>query len=215
MSPRKLALILGFLVLLPFAVAQSDQKAPSPKNEIGLLLGGAKTSELTVTGQNRKVSFGTGLTFQANYARRLTGTSGVAVYLEVPFLAAPLVDISSEVAEVPANYASLFVTPSLRLQVAPNGGFSPWLSVGGGYARFDSSKELQDGSPNPSRIAANKGAIQFGGGADFRVPVKLIVPFKLRLELRDIVSGKANYNADTGGGRQHNLVFSGGFVVSF
>jgi opacity protein-like surface antigen len=215
MSPRKLVLLFSFVVLLPFAAAQSDQKAPLHKNEIGLLLGGAKTSEFTVTGQNRKISFGTGLTFQANYARRLAGSSGVGVYLEVPFLAAPLVDISSEVAEVPANYASLFVTPSLRLQLAPGGGFSPWFSVGGGYARFDSSKELQDGSPNAGRIAANKSAIQFGGGADFHVPVKLIVPFKLRLELRDIVSGKANYNVDTGSGRQHNLVFSGGFVVSF
>lgn len=211
MNARRLVIVLvGSFTLLAAASVQAQHK-----NELGLLIGGTKTSELSITGQNDKISFGTGLTFQANVARRILGTGGGGVFFEIPVLAAPLVDISSSEGAVPANYASLFITPSLRFQARTDKGFSPWVSVGGGFAKFDSSKELQDGSPNPGRIAANKGAIQFGGGADFRTPVKLFFPIKLRFELRDILTSKANYNVDTGSGKQHNLVFSGGFVVSF
>ena len=93
--------------------------------------------------------------------------------------------------------------------------FSPWVSVGGGYARFHESAKRQDGAPNTGRIGSNKGAAQSGGGLDFRTPLRILFPINLRVEVRDIYSGKPNYNVNTGEGFQHNVLFSGGFVVSF
>ena len=185
------------------------------KNELGLLLGGPVTPELRIANQPDKVSFGSGIAFQASYARRLRATKAAAIYIEFPFLTVPDIPVFSPANDVPANYASLFVTPGLRVKFHPTGAVTPWLALGGGYARFDESSELQDGSANPGRIGVNRGAAQFGGGLDFRTPVRVLFPIGLRVEIRDFYSGKPNYNQPTGGGFQHNLLFSGGLVVTF
>jgi hypothetical protein len=187
----------------------------SPKNELGLLLGGPVTPELAISNQAARITFGSGITFQATYAHRLLDLKAAAVSFEVPFIAAPNIPVSSATNAVPANYASLFITPGLRLKIRPNSTVSPWISVGGGYARFHESAELQDGSPNPGRIGSNRGAAQFGGGVDLHSPIKVFFPIGLRVEIRDLYSGKPSYNLPTGGGFQHNLLFSGGLVLAF
>lgn len=168
-----------------------------------------------MSNQTAKITFGSGITFQATYARRLVGLKAAAISFELPFIAAPNVRVSSTANAVPANYASLFITPGLRVKIRPTAAISPWISVGGGYARFHESAELQDGSPNPGRIGANRGAAQFGGGVDLHPAIKVFFPIGLRVEIRDLYSGKPNYNLSTGGGFQHNLLFSGGLVLTF
>jgi hypothetical protein len=206
---KKLVLALLWSVLS----ACLSQGQNSPRNELGLLLGGPVTPELGNTGQ--KIAFGSGITFQATYAHRLLDVKAAAISFELPFIAAPSIPVSSTANPVPANYASLFITPGLRLKIRPNSAISPWISVGGGYARFHESAELQDGSANLGRIGSNRGAAQFGGGVDLHSPIKVSFPIGLRVEIRDIYSGKPNYNLPTGGGFQHNLLFSGGLVLSF
>lgn len=212
MIHRKSVLLLFLSILwLPAARAQDNHK-----NELGLLLGGAKTQTLNITAQSgTNVEFGTGFTFQATYARRLASLRGAELYFEVPFLAAPQVDITSPNGTVPANFASLFITPGLRVKLVPDARVSPWLALGGGYANFDESAERVDGSPNTGSTGSHRGAVQFGGGIDLRTPIKVLFPIGLRVEVRDVYSGKPNYNVDTGGGFQHNLVFSGGLVLHF
>jgi hypothetical protein len=192
------------------AAAQND-----PTNEVGLLLGAPFTPELGLPNQPGRISFGSNITFQATYAHRIADLKVAAIYFEFPFAAAPKIGVSSSNNSVPANYASIFITPGLRLKLRPNASVSPWFAAGGGYARFHESAELQDGSPNLGRIGANRGAAQFGGGMDFRTPIKVLFPIGLRVEIRDFYSGKPNYNQPTGGGFQHNLLFSGGLIVSF
>jgi hypothetical protein len=184
------------------------------KSEIGLLLGGTVTPALDTAGHSGRLEIGSGITFQATYARKLIDANAVSVFFELPFLATPLQDVTSSNGLSPSNYASLFITPGVRLKLAPDAAFSPWFSIGGGYARFDESTLRLDGAPNTTR-GTNRGAIQFGGGVDIRTPVRILFPIGLRAEVRDFYSDKPNYNGVAVSGFQHNLVFSGGFVVHF
>jgi len=86
--------------------------------------------------------------------------------------------------------------------------FSPGVSVGGGYARFHESAKRQDGAPNTGRIGANKAAAQFGGGLDFGTPLRILFPINLRVEVRDIYSGKPITTGIPVEGFQHNVLFS-------
>jgi hypothetical protein len=216
--PRRLAvlrkaavLIFSCAIAMPIARAQETRA-----NEVGLLLGGTVTPQLAISSAGGgSIHFGSGLTFQATYARHLANLPMAQLSLEVPLLAAPSVRASSAKGRVPSEYASLFITPGLRVALAPGAIFSPWVSVGGGYARFHEAARLLNGSPNSGRIGRNTGALQFGGGADIRTPVNILFPISLRIEVRNVYSGKPTYDTDTGGGLQHNVVFSGGFVVHF
>lgn len=186
------------------------------KNEIGLLLGGTITPGISATQQSgERVNIGAGLTFQATYAREFLTFPTASLLLEVPFLAVPRQNLGGSGSVVPAFDDSLFVTPGVRLKLLAQRSFSPWFSVGGGYALFDVASRHVDGSPNIGSLRTHRGALQFGAGVDVRIPVKVLLPLSVRLELRDLFSGKPNYNVDTGGGFQHNVAFSGGFVLHF
>lgn len=211
---RNLVILVLALAVLTAGAAAQDFK----KNEVGLLLGWKLTSDPTITagpGLGAKLDVGGGLTYQANYARHLVGRDKAALWLEFPLVATPSTDIRSSFTAVPRNFASLFLTPSLRVNFAPQQRVSPWLSIGGGYARFSESEFLINGAANPGTTGTNQGALQFGGGVDFNTDLKILVPIGFRAEIRDFYSGKPNYLADTGGGYQHNVVFSGGFLLRF
>lgn len=208
---RKAVLIVVCVVgVLSMAHAQDHRK-----NEIGLLLGATVTPALDVAspGSNR-LEIGSGITFQLTYARQLARRRSLAWYFEVPALAIPLQDITASNGAVPQNYDSFFVTPGLRVKLAPSARVSPWFSAGGGYALFDESANRIDETHNTTR-GTSGGAVQFGGGVDIRTPIKVLFPIGLRAEVRDLYTSKPNYNLSTGGGFQHNLVFSGGLVLHF
>jgi hypothetical protein len=193
----------------------SSQAQERRKNEIGLLLGGTVTPNVGLKPTAGEVSVSTGLTLQATFARELVTGRVASLYLEVPFVATPLQDVSSSSSSVPANYASLFIAPGCRVKLAPGAPLSPWFSVGAGYARFDESAERVDGSPSTNPIGTNRGVAQFGAGLDVRTPVKVLFPVGLRVEVRDFYSGKPNYGTAATDGYQHNVVFSGGFALHF
>jgi hypothetical protein len=205
----------AFAIIFSIFIAQAAYAQDGRRNEVGLLLGGAVTPSLTIGSGPANIEFGKGLTFQATYARHLLSFPSAQLSFEVPLLAAPSVDARSIGISTPSEYASLFITPGFRLKLAPQAPLSPWVSAGGGYARFREADQRQDGAPNVGRIGRNTGAVQFGGGVDIRTPLNILFPISLRLEVRDVYSGKPTYNALTGGSFQHNVVFSGGFVVHF
>lgn len=210
MISKTLLALASLVFALVSAHAQSEKR-----NELGLLLGATVTPSLAAAGRgDSRIEIGSGITFQLNYARRLTSGRSAQLYFEVPALAIPLQDIRAANGIVPSNYDSFFVTPALRVKLAPTAIVSPWLSAGGGYALFDESADRIDGVHNTSR-GTSGGALQFGGGVDIRTPVKVLFPLSLRAEVRDLYSSKPNYNVDIGGGAQHNLVFSGGLVLHF
>jgi hypothetical protein len=201
-------------VLLCALAAQAQTR-----NEVGLSLGVLLPSSPGTTRtiqfpQSTNVEFGKGLTFEANYARAVLRRDGWGLDVEVPLLAVPSEDVTSRPpAVVPGNFASLFITPSLRVRLWPNKRLSPWASLGGGYARFAESTSLGDKSANPLPRGTNAGALQFGVGADYRF-VTVVVPISLRAEVRDLYSGTPSLNIHQGTG-QHDPFVTGGFVVHF
>jgi hypothetical protein len=189
------------------------------RNEVGLSLGvllppSPGAARTLVSAQNTNVGFGKGLTFEANYAREVLRREGWGLDVEVPLLAVPSEDVTARPAGVvPGNFASLFITPSLRARLWPEKRLSPWASLGGGYARYAESTSLGDRSPNPLPRGTNTGALQFGVGADYRL-VTVVVPISLRAEVRDVYSGTPSLNIPQGTGH-HDPFVTAGFVVHF
>ncbi len=184
------------------------------KNELAFLIGATQTPRLGIAGNSSSIEVGSGFTLQLTYARRIAETGVVAWYVEFPAVAIPLQDVTSNIGATATNYDSFFIAPSLRLKFRPHERFAPWFSAGGGYALFDEGAELRDGTPNVTR-GTSTGALQFGGGIDVRTPIKVLFPIGLRVEVRDFYSGKPTYNVRTDGTLQHNVVFSGGLLLTF
>jgi len=130
-----------------------------------------------------------------------------SLHFEVPFAGLPSqkLTLSSSPSTVIGHLSSVFITPSFRLKVAPGAPIAPWVSFGGGWARYSA-----DAGPT-----TNKGALQYGGGLDFTVAPHL----GLRAEVRDFVTGEPNFptailfNKPTQGGLNHHNVLAGGGVV--
>ncbi|MGI8770397.1 MAG: hypothetical protein ACR2JE_03070 [Acidobacteriaceae bacterium] len=187
------------------------------RNEVGLLLG---SNQVPVTLQGSKADqsgseIHRGLAYQATFAHTWPIGHAIDAGLEVPLIAIPSEDVRSPLPGVPGNYASLFITPGLRVCFLDDRRISPWAAVGGGYARFAESTTLVSGQPNLGPRGTNTGALQFGGGADFKTPIRLLRPIDLRGEVRDFYTGLPHLQLPRSTSGQHNVVISGGFVVRF
>jgi hypothetical protein len=183
------------------------------KNEIGLLLGGEVIPGRS-TAAGGKIAYSSSIAFSANYARRLMGDS-TALFLEFPFAAVPSHKVTIAQPGAVTDLATLYVTPSLRVQFANKSTISPWFSGGFGYGLYEGSELLNDRTRNPDRHQ-HTGTAQFGAGVDVRTPVKILFPIGLRAEVRDYYTVIApNYGVPVRGDSQHNLVFAGGIVLRF
>jgi hypothetical protein len=205
--------IASAFVLLALFASQCVKHAEARElNEIGLLLGARVAADPGVT---PKLQIGKSLAFQATFAHAIVQTEGVALALEIPFVALPSQDVHSVAPTAPRNFASIFVTPGIRLKINLNRDIAAWGSIGGGYARFAESTTLVTGTANPFATGTNKGALQFGGGVDLRSPFRLLLPVSFRGEIRDFYSGQPLLNAISSGSGQHNVLISGGLVLKF
>jgi hypothetical protein len=207
MIPKNVRILLS---ISAFAVILGATGVAQGKNEIGLLLGGS-----VVPTSSGNLSINSGLAYQATYAHRFTSNPGIGLGLEVPFIALPSQDVGSSAALTPRNYASIFITPGVRVTFLPQSKISPWASVGGGYARFDESTTLVTGAPNTTKTGTNKGALQYGGGVDIATPLKILLPLVFRGEIRDFYTGQPRLNLPRPGSGQHNVIVSGGVVLRF
>lgn len=195
------------------------------KNEVGLVIGGIVTPSQTASRgtsligssgtalPNRDITFDSSLTLGAEYDRRLGLTRRIAVYGGIDFLASPNdVKLSQPIQNVPSQYAFIFLTPHVRVKFHPSGAFSPWLSFGGGYARFRETAPLATPSFRPG---TNTGTFVFGGGLDTRTVLRVLkIPIGFRVEVRDFYSGVPNYSVRVDG-LQNNLAFTGGLLIKF
>jgi hypothetical protein len=174
--------------------------------DVGLLLGSTRATD-----EGAVLQFKRATTYQATFHARMW-TAGVAtVGVEVPVLASPAFDVDSSVSSRPKEYASLYLTPGLRLTFWSARPLSLFISGGAGYARYSESKSRLDGTPNPQQRDTNTGAVQFGGGVD----VKAVTWLGFRGEVRDVFTGARNFSIPTPAPRVHNVVASGGFVIRF
>lgn len=194
--------------LLMFAAGAWAQK-----NEVSALIGRTFIPTQTITGAtgpNPNVHFGNGLSLEGNYSRHLTGEGFLMFRFEVPFVYDIKEKLNTGENVIPESYSSFFITPSLRMNVFSDTAFSPWVSVGGGYGRFNVSDRLLYGGPNPGG-SGNTGLFQMGVGLD----VKIHGPWGIRLAARDFWSGRPPLNVETNRDRQHNFFVGGGVTYRF
>jgi len=202
----------NFGIVLLLIMSCGSAMAASDKNEIGLLLGGIRTGQREITSfPGGTADIQTGKTYQVNYGRRFYSGKSTALYWEIHFTGTPSTDIQSTNLSVPRNYASLFLTPGIRVKFLPQSPLSPYLVVGGGYGRFDESDFLITDQPNTGKRGTNTGAFDFGGGADWKV-WRFI---SARGEVRDFISGNPQLHVSLSGSKQHNVLISGGFALGF
>ena len=188
--------------------AQSQERAPN--QDLTFSLGGIAGQTRSFQGSAGNAQISADRTFGVNYGHRLLGTGIVALYGEIEFVAIPNRPLTAATATVPQNYASLYLTPGLRLKFLPGSRLSPWVVVGGGYALYQQSAQLSNGQ-NTTNKFLNRGVFDYGGGLDYR----LFRFIGLRGEVRDFFSGNPNLNVALSSSTQHNVVASGGIILHF
>ncbi len=174
-------------------------------HELAFTLGGT-TNDLGTALALRTTS---GKALQINYGYRFAGNDAVSVAGEFHFLANPLREISGGASTLTRDFASLYLTPGIRVKANPNGRIQPFGVIGGGYALYEQSRETFAGTPNPAPRHIHRGAFTFGGGVD----VKIVRWLGVRGDVRDFYTGRPALNSLTLKGGQHNVVASGGFVL--
>ena len=205
----------GFILQLCFvaSIGAAASAQDTYNNDLGLLLG-LENIPSRGTAAGVAVDFSKSVVFSASYARRLAGED-TALYLEFPFAAAPSHSVESSATSIITDLATLFITPSLRLQFANRGPISPWISGGFGYGQYEGSARLAGGVPNPDE-RQHVGTAQFGGGVDIRTPIRILVPIGFRAEVRDYYTPTApSFAVPVRDGGQHNIVVAGGLVIRF
>ena len=148
-----LTAVLGSLVTL-ISVAGAQEK-----NELTGLVGRTFVSDQGVPSTpGALLTSGHGLSFEANYGRRLMDLGLVGLTAEVPFVVNVKENVHYQLNLVPKDYRSFFVTPSLRANLFPDNGLSPWVSVGGGFGYFKESSSLEFSGPNPGKTGTTSGS---------------------------------------------------------
>ena len=201
------AILVSLVTLVSGASAQE-------RNELSGLIGRTFVSDQGVTGTTTPgalLTSGAGTSVEGNYGRRLLDFGLVGLTGEVPFVVNFHENVHFDVNVVPKDYKSFFVTPSIRANLFPNNGLSPWVSAGGGFGYFKENSALEFGGPNPGKTGTTTGVFQAGVGLD----VKLFNRFSVRGEARDFFTGIPQLNVDTGKTRQHNFFVGGGVVWHF
>lgn len=202
--------LLVFLALELLA-ATFPVQAFAQSNDLTLSLGGIPNQSRSFRSPSAgSVQISADVSLGANYGHRLLDAEFAAIYGEIQFVALPNRSLTAPTTTVPQNYASLYVTPGLRLKVLPTARLSPWVALGGGYALYEQSAKLSNGQNSTSKFLS-RGVFDFGGGLDYQ----LFRLFGLRGEVRDFVSGNLNLNAALSSSTQHNIVASGGISVRF
>jgi|SRR6185312_158692 len=203
---KRFSILIAFLCASTFALAQ--------KADAAFVVGGSFVSDT-------KESFGSPTPFdtiKTDHHLFLEGALGVrllnahvaSLSLDVPFAGIPSqkITFASTPGTVIGNLSTLFITPGLRLKLLPISPISPWVTVGGGWARYS-----QNG------FNTNKAAIEYGGGLDFKSGLPLL---GFRAEVRDFVTedflngsvGSA-IATNSSGLHHHNILAGGGIVLRF
>jgi hypothetical protein len=220
---KKIGLIIALLAVV---VSCSVPAGAQEKNEVGLVIGSVVTpsqslsSGATLIGSDgttlakRDIGLNPSLALGAEYDRSLIVKQKFPVDGGLDFLASPLdVKAGRQYQNAVGQYAFLFLTLHVRVKFHPGGVFSPWLSFGGGYARF---LERTPTAARSFRPGTNTGSFVLGGGLDTRTVIHVLrIPVGFRIQVRDFYSGLPNYDQKVSADLQNNLAFTGGLLIRF
>ena len=133
------ALLVSLACLMTGASAQE-------KNELTGMIGRTFVSDhasVDTTTPGALLTSKAGLSLQANYGRHLIDLGLLGLTAEVPFVVNFGEDVHYNLNLLPKNYQSFFVTPSLRANIFPGSGLSPWVSAGGSHESAGASRSLR------------------------------------------------------------------------
>ena len=207
MSAKRLAILIVFLCV--FALSSFAQV-----NEVSVTVGRTFVSTQTIQNPTMlpaTLHFANEESFAFNYGRLLKNHGMFGLSAELPVAIYPRMDLSTPSHGIPKDIGALFITPSARVNFFSGEALSPWVSVGGGYARFREASKLNFYGDNPGPTGTNTGVIQFGAGLD-------VWPWShwgIRTEARDFYSGVPDLNLKTGNSRQHNYYVGIGVIRRF
>jgi hypothetical protein len=209
MDLRRFAILLAALFV--FSTISRAQKA-----DVAFVAGGSFSSDAKVTGGILCITSPCPtLTISSHHQYFLEGTGALrlanfklaSLHVELPVAAIP----SAITGGGNITLTSIYVTPSLRIKLAPGAAISPFASVGGGWAHYS----ILD-------VTTNKGALQFGGGVDIKLGLPLLA---FRAEVRDFVTGQPDFGilvasvtrpgTLANNDRRHNVLAGGGIVLRF
>lgn len=199
------------------------------KNELSLTLGAMTASDQSATlpplpcpvGVNCNqinTSTSTGFAIEGAFTRQLFGLEALSFDLELPLISVPGRDITVATPllaglPVTASVSSFFFTPSVRIKLLHKAPISPFFSVGGGLVHFGTSASI----PGVTSVSngTNNGALQFGGGLDFRTPLPHL---RIRAHVRDFYAESPLHSSSLvsfSPGHQNNVFFGAGVVLAF
>jgi hypothetical protein len=199
------------LLVVVFSVAAQAQK-----NEVAFTAGG-------YFAVSNPLNPGTATALEGSFAHQIAHVPLISLSLELPVAGSfsssvPFTSLLGNNNIFP-SITTLFITPGVRVKLAPSFPISPYVSAGFGYGRFN----FQPGGARAlaglsSGGSTNTWAADFGGGLD----LKILPHIGLRGELRDFYSGDSlqgllpsSISSFVPFGREHNLFATGGIVVRF
>lgn len=214
---RKTVLIILFAALLSVsALAQRSELAVVAGVKITPSVGGTNT----IFG---KTDVDTTFAVEGNFATTLAHVPFLALQLELPVIATPKANVTSNIAAAD-SYSSLYFTPSLRLKFASGAPISPWVSGGAGIVHFSPNAPafapgtvhavviVPGGTIDPSGArSSTKAAYQVGAGLDFKTG---FLPLAIRVQARELYTGLP----DLGGIKinlRNNVMVGAGLVFRF
>ncbi|HVO62719.1 MAG TPA: hypothetical protein VMT53_17420 [Terriglobales bacterium] len=194
---RKLLLVLVCLLSVGSAFAQ--------KNDVALTGGGYFEV-------SNPLNLGAAWALEGSYARRFARVPLLSVSWEVPVAGSSGSSIPTiSGLNIASSYSSLFVTPGIRVTLAPSFFLSPYLAAGVGLGHFN--KTLFTGG----NTSNNTLAVDIGGGFD----MKILPHTSLRAEVRDFnsggldIPGVPSFLSSSVGGRLNNLFVTAGISIKF
>jgi opacity protein-like surface antigen len=175
------------------------------KNDVALTGGGY----LEVT---NPLNLGAAWALEGSYARRFAGVPLLSLSWEVPVAGSSGSSIPTIAGlNIATSYSSLFITPGVRVRLAPSFFLSPYVAAGVGLGHFN--KTLITGV----NTSNNTLAVDIGGGLD----VKILPHISLRGEIRDFNSGGLDIPgvpsliSTVSTSRLNNLFITAGVSVKF
>lgn len=203
-----------FLVLTALLCAATF--ASAQKADVAFVAGGSFVSDTQSTFPPLPSPGSPTATLKTDHHYFLEGALGVrlfdaklaSLHAELPIAGIPSqnLTVNSTFSTVVDHLSTVFITPGVRLKLLPIAHISPWVSVGGGWARYSIA----------SGTSTSKAALQYGGGLDFKTGLPLL---GFRAEVRDFVTGNTTFGVIPGttasGLHHHNVLAGGGIVLRF
>ena len=202
-----------FVIAIIVVLALLATGAAAQKNDVAGIIGRTFISDQGVPSaflNDQNIHFGNQFTYEVSYGRRIADIGLASLTVEVPFVHDPEVKLNFGQNVVPRSFSAIYLTPSVRANLIPGAAVSPWISGGGGFARFGESDTLVFGGANPGSQGTTVGAVQIGVGLD----VRILGAFKLRGQVRDFYTGLPELNINPQK-HMHNYFVGAGLVFSF